>query len=205
MKNLTMKNLTSYSKFDYVVENVDYRPINEGIFTAIKALIGKLVDLFKDTEVLNDNIDSATSRLGTKAQNVSTKNVRNGSTVLVKLKNPDNESITIFSLTKLQDLPDNSGLFQLTGTDNVNFLKSMGIKDNTVLNAIGVIVIVDPVGFVKDKPITMRMYKNVAKNGAPIITESIVVSAISAEELAKEKPKSNTQPAPTPVGSTPTI
>lgn len=202
-----MKNVTPYDEFEFVTENVSYEPLNEGVFAALKAVFGKLIGLFKDSAALNTSMDSAATRLGVKSQNVASKGITVGSTLLVKLQSPANEAVkTIFSFTKLGDLPDGSGLFQFTGTDNQNFLKTLTIKDNTVLNTVGVIAIVDPAGFVKDKPVTMRMYKNVTKDGAPIVTESTVVSAMNAEEVAKEKPAAKPATAPAaPAGTTPTV
>jgi len=188
-----MKNIIPFD--DFLIES--YIPINEGLFDVIKNMVSKIVGLFTDPVVLNTKIESAVARLGVKAENNPAKMVRVGTTILVKLQSPSDETLKmVLSFTKISDLPDGSGLFQITGTDSPAFLKSMTIKDNTQLNILGVMAIIDPAGFVKGEPITMRVYKNVMPTGAPIITTNLVSSAVGADEIAKEGSPASKPAAP---------
>ena len=204
-----MKNVINYSEFgkNFIVEKIEpenVEALNEGLFDMLRNMFTKLFALFKDPVKLNDQQDSAAKRLGTKAENSPSRTIKLGTTVMVKLISPEDETVKmIISFTKLADMPDGSGLFQMTGTDSANFLKSLTIKDNAALNAIGILAIIDPKGFVKGESVTMRMYKNVSKDGKPIVTANVVQSAIGADELAKEtttKPAAAATPAPTPGG-----
>jgi hypothetical protein len=109
---------------------------------------------------------------------------------MVRLISPTDENVkSILSLTKLADLPDGSGLFQITGSDNEDFLKSLGATSISNLTIVGVLAIVDPAGFRKDTSLSMRVYKNVSKDGKPIITNGVVKVALDANVIAKEIPE----------------
>ena len=86
-----MKNLIPYSEF--IVESYNEDVVNEGIFDMLKNMWAKLMNLFKDPVILNKQIDSAATRLGTKAENVPSKSVALGTTIMAKLQSPDNEAI----------------------------------------------------------------------------------------------------------------
>lgn len=189
-----MKNRVTRFK-DFIVEDVNVsveeNAINEGLFDALKGIFGKLGAMFKDTATLNKQVDAAAVTAGDKDNKVVPKSAKAGSTLIVKLQDPKDETKKLLiSFTKLTDMPDGSGLFQLTGTDSPDFMKSLGVKDVANLNAIGVMAIVDAAGFVKDEPLSMRVYKNLSKDGKPIVTTTVVKAALSAEEVMKTKTES---------------
>jgi hypothetical protein len=183
-----MKNLTRYENF--VVESVEVRPLNEGMFDKLKSVFSRITQMFNDPKLLNKQMDQASAKAGTSDDNVSAKAVKNGYTVLVRLVSPTDENVkSLISFTKLGDLPDGSGLFQITGSDNEGFLSSLGVSSVSNLVIVGVIAIVDPVGFKKDTSLTMRVYKNVSKEGKPFVTDGAVKATVAAEIVAKEKPE----------------
>jgi hypothetical protein len=186
------KNVKTYSEF--IVEEISWEDstpaLNEGIFDALKSLFGKISTMFKDPVMLTKQVDQAAVKAGVKDDKVIPKSVKNGSTLIVKLQDPADETRkSILSLTKLADLPDSSGLFQVSGSDSPEFLKSIGVADVAKLNEVGVLAIVPPEGFVKDKPMTSRMYKNLDKSGKPIVTKTLVKTTLLADAVAKEKPE----------------
>lgn len=183
-----MKNLTRYE--DFVVESVEVKPLNEGMFDKLKSVYSRITQLFSDVKLLNKQLDQASAKAGTADDNVLPKSVKNGSTVLIRLVSPTDEEVkSILSLTKLADMPDGSGLFQITGSDNETFLSSLGVASVSNLIIVGVLAVVEPSGFKKDSSLSMRIYKNVNKEGKPIVTDAAVKSTVAAEIVAKEQPE----------------
>jgi len=186
------RNVKTYSEF--IVEEITWEnsaeALNEGIFDALKNLFGKISTMFKDPVMLSKQVDQAAVKAGVKDDKIVPKSIKNGSTVMIKLQDPTDETRkSILSLTKLADLPDASGLFQVSGSDSPDFLKSVGVPDVAKLNEVGVLTIVPPEGFIKDKPMTSRMYKNLSKDGKPIVTKTVVKTTLLADNVAKEKPE----------------
>lgn len=183
-----MKNLKRYE--DFIIESISIKAINESVFDKLKSVFSKISTMFSDTKTLNKQMDQAMAKAGASDDNVASKAVKNGSTVFVRLVSPTDENVkSLLSMTKLADLPDGSGLFQITGSDNEEFLGSLGVSSISNLIIVGVLAIVDPGGFRKDSSLSMRIYKNVAKDGKPVITQGEVKATIAAETVAKEKPE----------------
>lgn len=183
-----MKNLTRYE--DFVIESVQVKPVNEAMFDKLKSVFSKITQMFSDPKMLNKQMDQASAKAGTADDNVSSKAVKNGSTVLVRLVDPTDENVrSLISLTKLTDMPDGSGLFQLTGSDNEAFMSSLGVSSVSNLVIVGVLAIVEPAGFRKDSSLSMRIYKNIQREGKPIVTEGAVKATVAAEIVAKETPE----------------
>jgi hypothetical protein len=183
-----MRKVTLYK--DYIVENTTI--VNEGIFDTLKSIFFKITSMFDDSVKLNSQIDVASAKAGVSDDLVNAKTVKAGVTMLVRLQSkpdgPDNTSKrVILSFTKLADLPDSSGLFQITGCDSTEFLQSLGMKTIEELNKIGVLAILTD--FKKETPLTMRVYRNVGKDGKPVVTESLIQSTLSADVIQREKPQ----------------
>jgi hypothetical protein len=187
-----MKSMKVTRYKDFIVESTEYtisENLNEGVFDALKNIFGKLTGMFKDPEKLNKQVDAAAVKAGATDDKVTSKSAKSGSTLIIKLQDPKDEAKKLLlSFTKLSDLPDGSGLFQMTGTDSVDFLKTLGVADNTALNATGVLAIISS-DFVEDQPLKMRVYKNVNKDGKEITTQTVVKAALSADTIAKEQPE----------------
>ena len=178
---------------DFVVEEVvtTNEPLNEGLFDTLKNLYAKVQTLYNDPAVLQKQMMQAEVKAGAADDNISPKAVGNGTTVLVRLvESPDkagNGKASILALTKLGDLPDGTGLFQITGSDSAEFLQVLGFNNIAQLNASGVLVLIGPEGFKTDRPLTMRVYKNISKEGTPSVTKAVVRSTLNADVVSKEK------------------
>jgi hypothetical protein len=178
----------------YLIEEIEIdslsQNLNEGIFDSLKSIFGKIGSFFADSEKLNKQIDQAGAKAGQKDDKVAAKSIKAGSTIMVKLVDPEDETKkSVMSFTKLSDMPDGSGLFQISGSDSPEFLKSLLIADVAKLNLVGVLAIIPQEGFLKDKPLTMRVYKNVNKEGKPTVTKLVVKAALPAEQVTKEVPE----------------
>lgn len=185
-----MNNLKKYD--DFVVESfVTVEPVNESsIFDSMKGILAKISEMYTKPADLEKQMNQAAAKAGSAGTNVPSKSVRIGSTIMVQLVSPTDENVrSILSLTKLADLPDSSGLYQVSGSDNEEFLKSLGTTSISNLTIVGVLAIVEASGFRKDNPLTMRIYKNVLKSGKPTVTNGEVKIALSAEVVAKETPE----------------
>jgi hypothetical protein len=184
-----MKNVKSYS--DFIVESIEIvEPLNESIFDKIKGPLTQIANLFKDVTKLNKQVDAAETKAAKTNDNVKSKSVKIGGTFVVKLVDPrDSTKKSLLSLTKLADLPDGSGLYQISGSDNEQFLASLGVEDVAKLNVQGVLAIVNPEGFVTTKPLTMFVFKNVSKDGKPIVTQAVIAAFLDLIEVSKEAVK----------------
>ena len=178
---------------DFVVEDVVTvdEPLNESMFDVLKSLYAKIQTLYNDPAVLQKQMMQAEVKAGATDDNISPKAIGNGTTVLIRLvEAPDkagNGKASVLALTKLGDLPDGTGLFQITGSDSAEFLQVLGFNNIAQLKASGVLVLIGPEGFKTDKPLTMRVYKNISKDGTPSVTKAVIRSTLNADVVSKEK------------------
>ena len=164
--------------------------LNEGIFDTLATIFTRITAMFEDPTTLNFQIDQAAEAAGTKDDSIKPVEVKPGSTLIIRLvdkKTPTSKYL--LSLTCLVVMPDGSGIYQISATDATEFLTTLGVKNNTELNKVGVLAIIGTEGFVKDKPITMRIYKNIDKLGKPIVTSNFVATTLMADEVAKQSKK----------------
>jgi hypothetical protein len=97
-------------------------------------------------------------------------------------------SATDFSIgfSKLADLPDGSGLFQITGTTSPEMLKALtGTDKNEDLTKENVMALISPNGFEKGKVATMRLLKNITP-GKDYVTKSLVLGAVPVLDVEKK-------------------
>ena len=180
-----MSKVKTYSEF--IVESFSVETLNETLMDKMKPALDRIAAMFKDTTKLNKQVDAAEEKAGTTDDNLSSKSIKNGTSVIVKLTDPQDEAKkSLLSLTKLADLPDGSGLFQITGSDSPDFLKSLASSDVAHLNTMGVMAIIGPEGLVTTKNLTMYIYKNVNAQGKPIITEAVIKASLSTDLVIKE-------------------
>lgn len=193
------ENFLTFSEFKISQLKVKLNSLNEGMMMdTLKGVFSRIVTFFSDSEKLNKQIDQASSKAGDSDDKATPSSIKAGSTIFVRLINPKTNAKIIMSFTCLVIMPDGSGLYQITGSDSATFLKTMNVKDSAQLTTMGVLAIVDSTGFIKDKPISMRLYKNIDINGKVIVTENVVDSVLAAEDVAKE-----TITAPKPATATP--
>ena len=80
------KTVKTYSEF--IVESVS---INESLADKLKPALDKLTTMFKDPKKLNAQVDSAEEKAGTKDDNLPSKMIKNGMSMIVKLTDPKDE------------------------------------------------------------------------------------------------------------------
>jgi endonuclease III-like uncharacterized protein len=86
----------------------------------------------------------------------------------------------------MADLPDGSGIFQISGTTSPEMLKALAGSDKIEdLSKNSVMAIIAPAGFEKGKPATMRLLKNIVPGGKDYVTKSVMVGAVSEIEVEK--------------------
>ena len=157
--------------------------INEGFISGLISMFKKIVNMFKDPKILGKSVDAVNKELGEKSAKMVPKDVKVNNTVFV-LFGDTNDKTTQFnvSLTKLADLPDNSGLFQISGTSSPTMLKALtGSSDINDLTANSVMAIITSFGLEREKPARMRILKNIVPGGKDYASKTMVMGIVPAE------------------------
>jgi hypothetical protein len=162
--------------------------INEGLFDKLKTLYSKITNLFKDKEKLTKAVQATVTDAGDKAKTFSPKQVKVGATTMVVLGD-GKASATDFSIafTKLADMADGSGLFQITGTTSPEMLKALTGTDkeeDLALNSI--MALVSATSFIKGKPATIKLLKNMLPGGKDYLTKALFMGAVPGLEIEKK-------------------
>ena len=179
-------------KFESIVFN-ESNPINEGLFDKLASMFSKVSVMFKDQVKAKKSIDAAVTQAGTKGAKFTPKMVKVNDTYMVSMgdgKVPANDFSIAF--TKVADMPDGSGLFQISATTSPAMLKGLvGTSAIEDLAKNNVMAIIAATGFEKGKIATMRIVKNVMPGGKDYVTKSLVVGAVPASAvqavLSKQK------------------
>ena len=110
---LTVKKFETFNQ-DNSFESVG-EAVNEGLFDKLKTYYSKITGLFKDKEKLTKAVQATVTDAGDKAKTFNPKQVKVGATTMVVLGD-GKQAATDFSIafTKLADMVDGSGLFQIT-------------------------------------------------------------------------------------------
>lgn len=99
------------------------------------------------------------------------------------------EAATDFSIafTKLADMADGSGLFQITGTTSPEMLKALVGTDKVedlALNS--VMALVSSTSFTTGKPATIKLIKNMLPGGKDYLTKALFMGAVPELEISKK-------------------
>jgi hypothetical protein len=162
-------------------------PINEGMFDKLMSMFSRITNLFADKEKLTKSVEATMTEAGDKAKIFSPKSIKNGDTTMVVLGDGKTSS-TDFSVafTKLADMPDGSGLFQISGTTSEEMLKALtGTGKEEDLSKNSVMAILSGTSFVKGKPASMKLIKNMIPGGKDYLTKTVFVGAVSDAEVEK--------------------
>jgi hypothetical protein len=162
--------------------------VNEGLFDKLKTLYSKITSLFKDKEKLSNAVQATVTDAGDKAKTFSPKQVKVGATTMVVLGD-GKQAATDFSIafTKLADMPDGSGLFQITGTTSPEMLKALvGTDKEEDLSVNSVMALVSSTSFVKSKPATIKLIKNMLPGGKDYLTKALFIGAVPELEIEKK-------------------
>ena len=166
--------------------------VNEGLFDKLGSMFSKFTDLFKKPEDLNKSIQAAVTEAGDKAKKFFPKPVKINDTIMITMSDgKDNTLDFSIAFTKLCDLPDGSGLFQITGTTSPTMLKALtGSDKEGDLTKNTVMAMISSQGFQKGEPATMKILKNVFPNGQDYITKSLFTGAVPDSDVEKILAKS---------------
>lgn len=150
-------------------------PLDEGAFDKLANLYDKYLTSYKDETKLLKSLQAKVTEDGTKATKFLPKPLKVGDTVtflMGDLKNPLGDYG--MTLSKIADLPDGSTLFQIVGTTSEAMRKALV---NSTLNEDftkkTVMAIVPAAGYVKGKPATMKLLKNIFPDGKDYVTGSM--------------------------------
>lgn len=162
--------------------------INESIFDKMFSWMNKIGQMYKDPTVIQKAVESVITTAGDKSlKTFVPKTVAVKETYFIMLGDIKNPATNFsMSLTKLADLQDDTGLFQISGTTNVEMLKAL-----TGTNAIedllkeNILAIVSNVSLVKGKPITMKILKNILPQGKDYVSKFNVTGIASGIEVEK--------------------
>jgi hypothetical protein len=160
-------------------------PMNEGLFDKLSGMFSKITGLFKDPAKMEKSVESTMDQLGDKTKKFSPKQAKASESYIVQMgdaKKP--ETKYTMSLTKLADLPDGSGLFQITGTTSKEMLKSLaGSEKIEDLAKNNVMAMISSAGFEKGKMATMRLVKNVIPGGKDYVTKVPVLGIVPGKDV----------------------
>jgi hypothetical protein len=161
-------------------------PMNEGLFDKLGAMFSKITGLFKDPAKLDKGIESTMDQLGEgKTKKFIPNQAKTSESFIVQMGDPKKpETKYSMSLTKLADLPDGSGLFQITGTTSKEMLKSLAGTDKIEdLAKNNVMVMIAAGGLEKGKMATMKLLKNVIPGGKDYVTKVPVIGTVPGKDL----------------------
>ena len=187
------KYFISYKAFESFNAEPEYpllemgSPVNEGLFDKLGSMFSKLTELFKNPEKLIKSVQASVTEAGDKAKKFLPKPVKINDTVLITMGDGKNSALDFsIAFTKICDLPDGSGLFQITGTTSPTMLKALaGSNKEEDLTKNTVMAMISPQGFQKGEPATMKLLKNVLPNGQDYITKSLFTGAVPDADVEK--------------------
>ena len=160
--------------------------VNEGLFDRLLSSFQRITNLFsKDPEKLKKSTQAAVTETG--MTKFDPKAFKVNDTVMITMGDGKTSALDLsMALTKLADLADGSGLFQMVGTTSLPMLKGL-VPSGKVedLTKDSVMVMIAPAGFEKGKPMTMKLLKNILPDGKDYITKDLFTGA--ATDAAVEK------------------
>ena len=163
--------------------------LNENQMDSFKNIFSNVVAVFSDTEKLIKQVELSEVKIGDNPARVSIKSIKVGNTVMITLDTtqPFTEK-TVIALTKIADTLNGSGIFHMSGTTNMTFLKSvMGMaSDLTELNKVGILVLLGPDSVIVGKPLVMSIYKNIDREGKDNTSKGLVTSMLDGDKVTKQ-------------------
>jgi hypothetical protein len=162
--------------------------VNEGLFDKLTSIFSKFAGIFKDQAKLQKSVESTVTQSGAQSKNFDPKAYKVNQTAMVVMGSPQAETGGDFTIafTKMADMPDGSGLFQITGTTSPVMLKALvGTEKNEDLAKNSVMALIPSAGFVFKKPATMRILKNIIPGGKDYVTKTVLVGSASSTEVEK--------------------
>ena len=158
--------------------------LDESIFGKLASMFSNVANLFKDKEKLEKSVTSTMEQMGEeKTSKFDPKKAKVKDSFIIQMGDVSKpETKYTMSLTKIADLPDDSSLFQITGTTSKEMLKSLVGSDKIEdLTKNSIMAIISMSGLEKDKVATMKLLKNVIPGGKDYVTKVPVLGAVPAE------------------------
>ena len=154
--------------------------VNEGLFDKLSSMFSKFIPLFKDKEKLKKATTTAVTEAGPKALKLIPKVYKPNESIMLVLGDGKNSALDFnISMTKLADLPDGSGLFQITGSSSPEMIKALAGSDKIEeLSKNSVMAMIAPNGLEKGKVATMKLLKNILPGGKDYITKTLVQGVV---------------------------
>ena len=154
--------------------------VNEGLFDKLTSMFSKFIPMFKETEKLKKATTTTVTQAGSKALKLIPKAYKPNESIMLVLGDGKNSSLDFnISMTKLADLPDGSGLFQITGSSSPQMIKALSGSDKIEeLAKNSVMAMISPMGLEKGKVATMKLLKNILPGGKDYITKTFVQGVV---------------------------
>lgn len=184
-----MKTFYEFRVSDFIIEREE---LNEGFFDKLFSAFSRIGNLFKDNDSLRKSVETAVTTAGDEAKKFIPKSAKAGETVMIMMGDGKNSAMDFaISFTKLADLQDGSGIFQISGSSNPVMLKALvGTDKVQELSKNPVLAMVDSTGMEKGKPVTMKLFKNMLPGGKDYVTKTLMMGATTATEVEKVMAKS---------------
>ena len=151
---------------DFRVEKVE--PVNEGSFDKLFSWMSGITNMFKNPEGILKSAEAVSTEEGSSALTVLVPDkVKEKETYFITLNDETgkNEKFVI-SLTKMGDMPEKSGLFQITGTTNTKMLMALvNSPKQEDLTKFSIMAIINDKSIVKGQIMEMKILKNVMPQG----------------------------------------
>jgi hypothetical protein len=154
--------------------------VNEGLFDKLTSMFSKFIPLFKDAEKLKKATTTTITQAGPKALKLIPKAYKPNESIMLVLGDGKNSALDFnISMTKLADLPDGSGLFQITGASSPQMIKALAGTDKIEdLSKNSVMAMISPMGLEKGKIATMKLLKNILPGGKDYVTKTFVQGVV---------------------------
>lgn len=163
--------------------------VNEANFLSkLFSYFSKFVAWFKDPMKLQDSITQALKDTeGKNPTHYDPKSTKIGNTVIIRMVDPKNsKSTTDWSLSKIAEMQDGTGIYQITGSTNAAMLKSLaGTDKQEDLAKNSVMAMIPPTGIDNGKPMTIKIVKNILPSGQDYISKTNVEAILPAATVEK--------------------
>jgi len=181
--------------YEYRVQEVlqENESLNEGIFDKLFSAFSRIGNFFKSPDTLKKSVETAVTNAGDKSKKFIPKTVKNNETVMVMMGDGKDSALDFtISFTKLADMADGSGLFQISGSTSPAMLKALiGTEKNEDLAKNVVLAIVGVNGMEKGKPVTMKIFKNMLPGGKDYVTKTLMMGYSTSVEVEKVMKKAS--------------
>ena len=169
--------------------------LSEGVFTKLASLFTKMGTLFANPAKLEKSVETTADQLGeAKTKKFIPKQGKPNESFIVQMGDPKKpETKYTMSLTKMADLPDGSGIFQISGSTSKEMLKVLtGGDKQEGLAKNNVMAILPANGLEKGKFATMRILKNVIPGDKDYVTKVPVISIVPGAQVEMNAAKDKT-------------